>query len=179
MATEHKDQQDLPLPDASGMTFGIITAQWNHEITNALRDGCAETLRGAGVSADRIIFMEVPGAFELTSGARMMLEAKSPDSVICLGCVIKGETSHNEYINHAVANGLTQLGIEYNKPVISNRLQTGQEAALATRAAKPQKPQFGWSQQKEICHEAIDHRYRIFQAGWRGYVWRGSKGDVE
>lgn len=122
------------MPPASGMHFGIVVAEWNHEITNALYEGCYETLRKHGTHPDHIHVAQVPGSFELTVGARLMLQHKQVDAVICLGCVIKGETNHNEYISHAVAMGLTNLGLTSGKPCIFGVLTPNDEEQARARA---------------------------------------------
>lgn len=106
------------VPSAEKMHFGIVVADWNEEITHALYEGCYDALIKHGALPENIHTSQVPGTFELPVAARMMASAKSVDGVICLGCVIKGETSHNEYINMAVANGLTQLSIASGKPFV-------------------------------------------------------------
>jgi len=121
MASALKNLSDYDkknIPSAKEMTFGVVVSDWNKEITHALYEGCYDTLLKHKAETDNIHTIQVPGAFELTAGARMMLTSKSPDAIICLGCVIKGETSHNEYINQAVATGLTQMSIATGKPVI-------------------------------------------------------------
>lgn len=105
-------------PDVSLRTFAIIVAQWNSEITEALYEGCYQTLIEAGAKPANIKRINVPGSFELTSGARLVADDHNIDAAICLGCVIQGETRHFEFISHAVANGLTQLCIDYRKPFI-------------------------------------------------------------
>lgn len=109
---------DSTLPDASPFSFGIVVAEWNQEITHALYEGCYDTLVRHGAQPDKIFTAQVPGSFELPAGARMLAGAYVPDAVICLGCVIKGETTHNEYINMAVANGLVNLSIASGRPFI-------------------------------------------------------------
>jgi 6,7-dimethyl-8-ribityllumazine synthase len=106
------------IPSASGMRFGIVVSEWNAEITHVLYEGCFETLLKHGAKEENIHTIQVPGSFELTAGAKIIMVHKKVDVVICLGCVIKGETRHNEYINQAVANGLTNLGMATNKPCI-------------------------------------------------------------
>lgn len=100
------------------MSFGIVVSDYNEQITHALLEGCVRTLLKAGAKEKDILVLHVPGAFELTSGAQFLAIAQKPDALICLGCVIKGETKHDEYINHAVANGVTQLALSLEKPVI-------------------------------------------------------------
>ena len=106
------------LPDGSKFKIGIAVSKWNPEITNALLEGAKETLLNAKVPEDHIKVVYVPGSFELPIAAKMLLQTEGFDGILALGCVIKGETSHNEYINNAVANGLTQLSLVSGKPCI-------------------------------------------------------------
>lgn len=97
----------------------IVVSKWNDEITDTLYQGAFYTLTQAGVPEDRIRRYDVPGSFELPSGAQMILEAGSDvDAVICLGCVIQGETKHFDFISQAVADGVTNVSLKYNRPVI-------------------------------------------------------------
>jgi len=114
LSTYDEDQ----LPSSEDFAFGIVVADWNPKITHALYEGCYDTLIKHGTKAENIYTAQVPGSFELPAGAKMMIDKHKLDAVICLGCVIKGETSHNEYINQAVASGLTNLGMVYGKPFI-------------------------------------------------------------
>jgi 6,7-dimethyl-8-ribityllumazine synthase len=125
---------DTTLPSAESMRFGIVVAEWNAHITHALYEGCYDTLIKHGASPDHIFTMQVPGSFELPAGARLMSGKYSPDAVICLGCVIKGETSHNEYINMAVANGLINLSIASGRPFIFGLLTPNDEQQALDRA---------------------------------------------
>jgi 6,7-dimethyl-8-ribityllumazine synthase len=104
--------------DASKMKIGIVVAEWNEDITFSLRDGAVETLKANGIVEGNLEITYVPGAFELPLGARIMLQSKSYDGIICLGCVIKGDTKHDEYICSATASGIMQLGLTSGKPVI-------------------------------------------------------------
>jgi len=122
------------LPTAEKMTFGIVVADWNQHITHALYEGCYETLIKHEAQEDNIYTIQVPGAFELPVGAAMLASKHSLDAVICLGCVIKGETSHNEYINHSVGMGLTNLGIASGKPFIFGVLTPNDEQQALDRA---------------------------------------------
>jgi 6,7-dimethyl-8-ribityllumazine synthase len=122
------------VPDASEMTFGVIVADWNAHITHALYEGCVEALLKHGAKEDKIYTMQVPGSFELTAGARILNGQHPVDAVICLGCVIKGETSHDEYINQAVANGLTNLGLTTGRPHIFGLVTTNNEEQALDRA---------------------------------------------
>lgn len=111
------------LPNAEPYKFGIVVAEWNHEITNALLQGVKSVLTEAQAKPQNIIQIYVPGSFELTAGASLLAD-KNLDAIICLGCVIQGETKHFDFICHAVAQGLTQLTIKYNMPIIFGVLTT-------------------------------------------------------
>jgi 6,7-dimethyl-8-ribityllumazine synthase len=106
------------------MRIGILVSEWNEEITSALLNGALTTLEKYGVPVSNIIVRRVPGSFELTAGASMMADALELHAIICLGCVIQGETRHFEFISYAVANGITQVSIHYNIPVIFGVLTT-------------------------------------------------------
>lgn len=106
------------LPDISNKRFAIVVAEWNSEITEALYDGAYKTLIEYGATRQNIERGNVPGSFELTLGAHWFAQREDIDAVIALGVVIQGETKHNDYINHAVAQGITNISIKNNKPVI-------------------------------------------------------------
>ncbi len=112
------------LPDATGMRFGIVVSRWNPEVTENLFRGAIETLIKAGALERNIIRQDVPGSFELPLGAKFQLNSVKADAVICLGCVIQGETRHFDFICQAVSTGIMQLGLEYNIPVIFGVLTT-------------------------------------------------------
>ncbi len=127
MATHLKGLSDfshIEIPSAKDFRFGIVVSQWNGEVTGALYDGAYSTLIKNGALPDNIIEIQVPGSFELTSGADILLSAKKLDAVICLGCVIQGETRHFDFICNAVAYGVTNVSIKHNKPVIFGVLTT-------------------------------------------------------
>ena len=109
--------------DISSKKFGIVVSEWNAEITESLYAGAVDTLLQNGASKDNIIKKLVPGSYELTLGAQWLAKGDS-DAVICLGCVIQGETPHFDYICQAVANGITNVGLKYDKPVIFGVLTT-------------------------------------------------------
>jgi len=98
--------------------IGIVTSEWNSEITFAMRKACIEELKKYGCEVDDLMIIDVPGAFELPSGAKLLLANHKLDAVICIGCVIKGETKHDEYISNAVASGIMTLSVVSGKPVI-------------------------------------------------------------
>ncbi|MFN0036944.1 MAG: 6,7-dimethyl-8-ribityllumazine synthase [Saprospiraceae bacterium] len=122
------------VPNASDLIFGIVVAEWNAHITHALYEGCYDTLLNHGVKSENIHVIQVPGSFELTAGARILNGEQKVDVIICLGCVIKGETNHDEYINHAVAIGLTNLAITTGRPHIFGLVTVNNEQQALDRA---------------------------------------------
>lgn len=112
------------IPSAAGMSFGIVVSEWNEGITGSLYKGTYNTLIRHGVKKSNIKTVNVPGSFELPSGAQFILEYTDADAIICLGCVIRGETKHFEFICNAVANGISNVSITYNSPVIFGVLTT-------------------------------------------------------
>lgn len=106
------------IPDAGELRFGIVVADWNKDITHALYEACFDTLLKHGAKQDNLHTVQVPGTFELPTAARIVAGREKLDAVICLGCVIKGETKHDEYINNAVSQGLVNLSIATGKPYI-------------------------------------------------------------
>jgi 6,7-dimethyl-8-ribityllumazine synthase len=122
------------VPDAAPFRFGIVYSEWNHEITHALKAGAEKTLIAYGAKPENILVREVPGSFELTLGAQYMAEFSQVDAVICLGCVIQGETRHFDFICDAVAKGITDLNIKYNKPFIFGVLTPDNQQQALDRA---------------------------------------------
>lgn len=128
MATQLKNLSDFShttVPNGSSYKFAIAVAEWNAEVTGSLYDGALNTLLQNGVLADNILSIAVPGSFELTTAADILLQKHEElDAVICLGCVIQGDTKHFDFICDAVANGITQVSIKHSKPVIFGVLTT-------------------------------------------------------
>jgi 6,7-dimethyl-8-ribityllumazine synthase len=122
------------VPDAAGMRFGIVVADWNSEVTWALLEGAVKTLKLHGTEETDIVIKHVPGSFELTLGAQFLAEYDDLDAVICLGCVIQGETPHFTYICQGVTHGITQLNMEYNLPFIFGVLTTNTRQQAEDRA---------------------------------------------
>jgi len=120
--------------DVSDKSIGIVWSKWNEEITKALKDGCIDTLKSHGIKDDGLILVEVPGAFELPYGAKLLLGQQNVDAVICIGCVIKGETKHDEYINKAVAQSISMLSLTASKPVIYGVLTPNDKQQALDRA---------------------------------------------
>jgi 6,7-dimethyl-8-ribityllumazine synthase len=122
------------VPDASDMRFGIVVSDWNMEVTWALLEGAVNTLKKHGTATKNIVIKHVPGSFELTLGAQFLAEYDDLDAVICLGCVIQGETPHFNYICQGVTQGITQLNLEYNLPFIFGVLTTLDQQQAVDRA---------------------------------------------
>jgi 6,7-dimethyl-8-ribityllumazine synthase len=104
--------------------IAIVVADWNEDVTGSLYQSASDTLRAHGVKKEHIIRKNVPGSFELTLGALWMAEQKNIDAVICLGCVIQGDTPHFDYICQAVAYGITEVSLKTKKPIIFGVLTT-------------------------------------------------------
>lgn len=122
------------ISSAEEMKFGIVVADWNEKITHALYEGAYDTLIKHDAKEDNIQTVQVPGTFELPVAAKILLQNKKYDAIICIGCVIKGETSHNEYINNAVSIGLTNLSIASGVPCIFGVLTPNDEQQAIDRA---------------------------------------------
>lgn len=103
--------------DITDKVFGIVVAEWHEDITGTLAQGAVDTLLEHGAQKENIYINTVPGSFELTLGAQFLAQQEEVHAVICLGVVIKGDTKHDDYINNAVAQGLTHVSMKYNKPV--------------------------------------------------------------
>ena len=131
MSSKHQNLSNYDpneIPNAAHLNFGIVVSDWNKEITHTLLKGCLDTLVKHGAEPHNIHVIHVPGSYELPKGADLMANfefmdenhehIRMIDAVIILGCVITGETKHDDYINQAVSNGLMQLNLVYDIPFI-------------------------------------------------------------
>ena len=118
------DHDPATIPNGSSMKIGIVVSEWNEDITAALLEGAMNTLAKHKVPKENIHIKTVPGSFELPYGARIVAEQFTPEVVICLGCVIKGETRHFDYICQGVTKGITELNLDYDIPFIFGVLTT-------------------------------------------------------
>jgi 6,7-dimethyl-8-ribityllumazine synthase len=121
MATENKNlsQYDKSnLPNAKDFRFGIVVSEWNDNVTENLCKGAIEALLDTGALEENIIRWNVPGSFELIYGSKKMLETQNVDAVIAIGCVIQGETKHFDFVCEGVTQGIKDLNIKYDVPVI-------------------------------------------------------------
>lgn len=137
MATSLKNLSNYSqsnLTDISSNKFAIIVSEWNTQVTEALYQGAFQTLLKEGATAENIIRKNVPGSYELSLAAQWMAQETTIDAVICLGCVIQGETRHFDFICNAVAYGLTEVALKYNKPVIFGVLTPNSQEQAMDRA---------------------------------------------
>lgn len=135
MATKDLSQYDVnSVPSAENMKFGIVVAEWNFQITSALKQGAVKTLERHGAKEENIIVKYVPGSFELPLGGQFFAEHENVDAVILLGCVIQGETRHFDFICEGVTKGTVDLNLKYNKPFIFGVLTTENEQQALDRA---------------------------------------------
>lgn len=121
MATENKNLSNYDkqtIPNTNRLRFGIVVSEWNEQITNGLLKGAVEALTDNGVAENNIIRWNVPGSFELIYGCKKMLETQNVDAVIAVGCVIQGETKHFDFVCEGVTQGIKDLNIKYDVPVI-------------------------------------------------------------
>lgn len=137
MASHLKNLSDFShttIPSAAPYKFAIVVAQWNIDITGALYRGAYDFLIEKGAKPENILSVAVPGSYELTAATDLVLTKHQLDAVICIGCVIKGDTPHFEYICQAVSQGITNAGLKHTRPVIfgvltTNTLEQAQERA--------------------------------------------------
>jgi 6,7-dimethyl-8-ribityllumazine synthase len=122
------------VPDATEMKFGIVVSEWNYEITRSLLDGALKTLTHHGALEKNIEVKWVPGSFELTLGGQFFAEYRDVDAVLCLGCVIQGETRHFDFICQGVSYGITDLNLNNNIPFIFGILTTNTQQQAIDRA---------------------------------------------
>lgn len=121
MSTIHQNlssRKMVNIPHIDHFRFSVIVAQWNKEVTSALEKGCVETLLLNGITKSNIHVHAVSGSWELISAARLAVTHCKTDAVICIGAIIKGDTSHFEYICQGVTNGLASLCASQDIPVI-------------------------------------------------------------
>lgn len=121
MATENKNlstYDKTTIPNAKEFRFGIVVSEWNDTITEGLYNGALETLVDCGALNDNILRWNVPGTYELTFGCKKMLNTQKVDAVIAIGSVIRGETSHFDFVCSAAAQGIKDLNVAYDTPVI-------------------------------------------------------------
>lgn len=121
MATAHQNLSAVHAGSevsAAGVRVGILVAEWNRQVNEALLKGAKDELVKRGGDEAEILVEWVPGAFELPYGAKLMAQMTDVDAIICLGCVIRGETPHFDYVCQAATEGILRVGLEMEVPVI-------------------------------------------------------------
>lgn len=121
MATIHKNLSTYDkntIPNAKDFRFGIVVSEWNSNITEGLKKGAIDTLLENGVEEDNIVTWDVPGTFELPFGSKHMLQTQDVDAIIAIGSVIQGETKHFDFVCSGTAQGIMDLNIHGDVPVI-------------------------------------------------------------
>lgn len=119
MATTNLSTYDkTTIPNANDFRFGIVISEWNPEITRNLHKGALETLLDLGAQKENITSWDVPGSFELVYGCKKMLETQQLDAIIAIGNVIQGETKHFDFVCEGVTQGIVDLNVKYDTPVI-------------------------------------------------------------
>lgn len=144
MATKFHNLSEYDLnsvPSAQGMRFGIVVSEWNNNITGALLQGAYDTLTKHSASEEDITVMTVPGSFELVFGASQMVKSGKMDAVIAIGCVVRGDTPHFDYICEGTTQGLASLNERFDVPVIyglltCNNMEQAQDRAGGTLGNK-------------------------------------------
>ena len=132
MSTNHPTPPAVDLP--ADVRVGVVAARFNAHIVDELLRGCVERLKQAGVDEARIAIHRVPGAFELPVAAKLLAATKRVQAVICLGCVVRGDTPHFDYVAGEAARGIMQVGISESIPVIFGVLTTNTEQQALDRA---------------------------------------------
>ncbi len=115
--TNLSEYNQYDMANAKGLRFGIVVSKWNSNVTENLFKGAIKTLIDCGVKMDDINKIDVPGSFELVYGAKIAARSK-PSAIICLGSIIKGETKHFDFVSQSVSNGIMDLNIKLDIPVI-------------------------------------------------------------
>lgn len=124
MTTDPHRQTNISLAHPETIKVGIVLAEWHADITAELARACAETFRQSGIREKNIYVQNVPGSFELPLAAQLLHEAHTLDAVVCLGCLIKGDTPHFEYISQAVVQSIAALNLRYKTPFVCGVLTT-------------------------------------------------------
>ena len=131
---KQKSSGQIYLKNVRSLKIGIAVSQWHPEVTKELAEGAVKLLTKNGIRKENIIRKNIPGSFELPLSALLLIKKKKVDAVICLGCVIKGETDHYNYICSAVSKGIMDVSLAHNKPVAFGILTTDNLEQALNRA---------------------------------------------
>ena len=119
MATTNLSYYDkATIPNAKSFRFGIVVSEWNPEITQNLHKGAIDTLIDCGTEKNNIISWDVHGSFELVYGCKKMIQSEKEDAIIAIGNVIQGETKHFDFVCEGVTQGIIDLNVKYDVPII-------------------------------------------------------------
>ena len=121
MATANKNlsvYDKTTIPNAKDLRFGIVVSEWNPEITEGLYSGAFDALLDCGAQEKNITRWDVPGSFELTFGCKKLIASQDVDAVVAIGSVIQGETKHFDFVCSATAQGIKDLNVQFDTPVI-------------------------------------------------------------
>ena len=127
MATQYQNLSDYhpeDVPDAGALRFAVLVSEWNSPITGKLKEGACGALLKYGAKTENILVVNVPGSFELIYAARRIIESVKPNAVIAIGCVVRGDTPHFDYVCSGVTQGFAQLNAEGDIPCIFGLLTT-------------------------------------------------------
>ena len=137
MATAYHNLSDYDfnsVPNAENMRFGILVSEWNYNITGALLEGAVKTLKTHGAKDENILVHHVPGSFELTFGSAQMIQSGKVDAVIAIGCVVRGDTPHFNYVCAGTTQGIAHLNATTDTPVIYGLITTNNMQQAEDRA---------------------------------------------
>ncbi|MEK7084809.1 MAG: 6,7-dimethyl-8-ribityllumazine synthase [Patescibacteria group bacterium] len=127
-----------------GLTIGIVRTRWNDHIVRPLFDQAMHGLLDCGVSKKNIRTMDVPGSYELVFGAKMLIEKHRVDAVVCIGAVLKGGTTHAEYISEAITHGIMRLSLDTGVPIIFGVLTSLTEEQARERSVGSGSHGYDW-----------------------------------
>ncbi|MBY5957495.1 6,7-dimethyl-8-ribityllumazine synthase [Membranicola marinus] len=134
MSIKGKTNAQIHIDEPEKLKIGIVQSQWNHRITDEMASECKAALMDLSVPEEHIFHELVPGSFELPLGALHLENTIQPDAVICLGCVIKGETDHDVFINQGVTSAIMNLNLRYGKPFVFGVLTVNNEEQAIARS---------------------------------------------
>lgn len=130
--------------NGSKLKIGIVASRWNAKVVDALLNGCMSALTECKVKKQNITLLRVPGSYELPFAARHLIEKKKVDAVVCLGCLIKGETMHFEFLAQAVTAGIMELNVDEDAPVVFGVLTCLTEKQARARSTGKNNHGYGW-----------------------------------
>ncbi len=128
------DHNTFAPQDGSKLKVAIIRARFNEDVTQGLLDGAIDTLHEAGVTDDRIKTVEVPGSFEIIHAANVLAKQAKYDAILCLGCIIRGSTKHDEYLANAVYSAMKDIMLAHTVPVIAAVLTVNDQQQAIDRS---------------------------------------------